>query len=220
MTPSLDWLLDQANRKLTNGMDPDVAAITRAVITELAAEGLPIGIAQAYRTKQEQDALYAIGRTRPGKIVTYAKGGKSNHNFGVAVDLFVYADGGKRAEFLAPPDPRLKRLVAAMKRYQMQWGGDWGNFPDYPHFQLYDAVNGQAKPLLGPRYPGRALYAGAKRMDRTLIRLIQKRLRLPLTGQFDGKLTHLIEQFQRQHRLTADGVIGPVTWRHLFGIRR
>ena len=94
MTPSLDWLLDQANRKLTNGMDPDVAAITRAVITELAAEGLPIGIAQAYRTKQEQDALYAIGRTRLGKIVTYAKGGKSNHNFGVAVDLFVYADGG------------------------------------------------------------------------------------------------------------------------------
>lgn len=162
----------------------------------------------------------AIGRTRPGKIVTYAKGGKSNHNFGVAVDLFVYADGGKRAEFLAPPDPRLKRLVAAMKRYQMQWGGDWGNFPDYPHFQLYDAVNGQAKPLLGPRYPGRPLYAGAKRMDRTLIRLIQKRLRLPLTGQFDRKLTQLIEQFQRQHRLTADGVIGPVTWRHLFGLQR
>ena len=50
MTPSLDWLLAQANRKLISEMDPDVVAITRAVITELAAEGLPIGIAQAYRT--------------------------------------------------------------------------------------------------------------------------------------------------------------------------
>lgn len=220
MTPSLDWLLAQANRKLTNGMDPDVAAITRTVITELAAEGLPIGIAQGFRTKQEQDDLYASGRTRPGKIVTYAKGGKSNHNFGVAVDLFVYADGGKRAEFPAPPDPRLKRIVAAMKRYQMQWGGDWGSFPDYPHFQLYDAVNGQTKPLLGPRYPGQPLYAGAKGMDRTLIRLIQKRLRLPLTGRFDQKLTQRIKQFQRQHRLAVDGIIGPVTWRHLFGARR
>ncbi|MCT4781388.1 MULTISPECIES: M15 family metallopeptidase [Exiguobacterium] len=220
MTPSLDWLLEQADRKLAKEMDPDVVAITRSVITELAAEGLPIGIAQAFRTRQEQDALYAIGRTRPGKIVTYAKGGASNHNFGVAVDLFLYADGGKRAEFLAPPDPRLQRLVRAMKQYQMQWGGDWGNFPDYPHFQLYDAVNKQPKPLLGPRYPGRPLHPAATWMDGTVIRLIQKRLRLPLTGRFDTTLTRVVKQFQQRHHLQADGVIGPVTWRHLFGADR
>ncbi|WP_404276711.1 M15 family metallopeptidase [Exiguobacterium undae] len=220
MNPSLNWLLERADRKLTKEMDPDVSAITRSVITELAAEGLPIGVAHAFRTKQEQDALFAIGRTRPGKIVTYARGGASNHNFGVAVDLFFYAAGGKRADFLAPPDPRLNRLVQAMKRYKMQWGGDWGNFPDYPHFQLYDAVNGQAKPILGPRYPGRPVHAGATGMDRTIVRLIQKRLSLPLTGLFDATLTRIVKQFQRRHQLQVDGVIGPATWRQLFGGQR
>jgi hypothetical protein len=36
------------------------------------------------RTIAEQDALYAQGRTKPGKKVTNAKGGQSYHNFGLA----------------------------------------------------------------------------------------------------------------------------------------
>lgn len=41
------------------------------------------------RTFDEQDALYAIGRTtgRTGHTVTKAKGGQSPHNFAVACDL-------------------------------------------------------------------------------------------------------------------------------------
>lgn len=38
------------------------------------------------RTFEEQDALYAQGRTKPGAIVTWVKGGGSYHNYGLAVD--------------------------------------------------------------------------------------------------------------------------------------
>lgn len=33
-----------------------------------------------YRSSEEQDKLYAQGRTAPGRIVTNARGGKSKHN--------------------------------------------------------------------------------------------------------------------------------------------
>ena len=41
--------------------------------SECAREGLKIGISECVRTVAEQDALYAQGRTKPGKIVTKEK---------------------------------------------------------------------------------------------------------------------------------------------------
>ncbi len=52
-----------------------------------------VRIAQGLRTFQEQDDLYAIGRTKPGKKVTNAKGGQSVHNYGFAVDIVLIIDG-------------------------------------------------------------------------------------------------------------------------------
>lgn len=40
--------------------------------------------AYVLRTFEEQEAIYAQGRTKPGKIVTNARGGQSYHNFGLA----------------------------------------------------------------------------------------------------------------------------------------
>ena len=44
------------------------------------------------RTFKEQDDLYSQGRTRPGKIVTNAKGGDSYHNYGLAIDIVLLVD--------------------------------------------------------------------------------------------------------------------------------
>ena len=57
--------------------------------------GIKIGIGECVRTKAEQDALYAKGRTAPGKIVTNAKGStySSMHQWGVAFDF--YRNDGK-----------------------------------------------------------------------------------------------------------------------------
>lgn len=45
-----------------------------------AAEGVELLIYCTKRDNNEQDELYAIGRTKPGKKVTKARGGESAHN--------------------------------------------------------------------------------------------------------------------------------------------
>ncbi len=47
------------------------------------------------RTNAEQNELYAQGRTKPGKVVTFAKGGQSMHNYGLAIDVVLIVDGKK-----------------------------------------------------------------------------------------------------------------------------
>ena len=56
--------------------------------SEFAKEkyGLDVGIASGGRTQQEQDDIYAQGRTKPGKIVTWTR--NSKHIGGNALDLW------------------------------------------------------------------------------------------------------------------------------------
>jgi len=143
MTLTLDWLMERANRKLNDpGMNLETVDKVREVIKEMHAQGVYIGISDpAYRSIAQQNALYAQGRTAPGKIVTNAKGGQSNHNYGVAVDLFQYSDDGNEA--IWEVDDNFKKIIAAMKAKGFKWGGDWKSFKDYPHFELYNVVDGE-----------------------------------------------------------------------------
>ena len=93
------------------------------------------------RTWAEQDALYEQGRTKPGEIVTNAKGGQSNHNFGIALDFGVfkkgrYLDGGTKAEKTVAA--AMHRTVAERlaKKHAIEWGGNWTSFKDQPHFEI------------------------------------------------------------------------------------
>ncbi len=43
--------------------------------------GITVLVTCTYRSREEQAKVYAQGRTAPGRIVTYAKPGKSKHNF-------------------------------------------------------------------------------------------------------------------------------------------
>lgn len=142
MAITLTQLLEKANVRLNNaGMKKIVADKVRFVIAEMHKQGIYVGVAQGYRSTAEQNALYAQGRTKPGKIVTNARGGSSNHNFGVAVDLFLYDDSIAKAFFGV--DARFRKVVVEMKKQGFDWGGEWVSFYDAPHFELYDAVRGQ-----------------------------------------------------------------------------
>src|SRR3990167_7492221 len=46
----------------------------------LTNTGITVLITCTYRSNKEQEALYAQGRTKPGRIVTRARGGQSKHN--------------------------------------------------------------------------------------------------------------------------------------------
>lgn len=100
------------------------------------------------RTHAEQDALYAQGRTGPGKVVTWVKGGGSYHNYGMAVDIVLLIDRDGNGTFEtaswdvvkdwdADGTPDWQEIVAVFERYEWQWGvfNRRGKRIDLPHFQ-------------------------------------------------------------------------------------
>lgn len=132
MTIGLKELLEKADKKLA-GVHPVVAAKARQLISLSYKEGINVIITQGLRTIEEQNELYAQGRTRPGKIVTNAKGGYSYHNFGLAFDFALLNDDGSVSWNV---NEKWKRVGTLGKQLGLEWGGDWKDFKDYPHFQL------------------------------------------------------------------------------------
>ena len=101
----------------------------------LRLAGRPI-ITECFRSAKRQDELYAQGRTTPGDIVTYKRGGESNHNVlpSVALDVaFVLADGSVSWSGLLLS--KFARLMKAAEA-RVHWGGDWPGFQDRPHFEV------------------------------------------------------------------------------------
>ena len=102
------------------------------LIARLAAQGVTVEAVQGLRTAQEQNDLYAKGRTKPGPKVTNAKAWQSNHCYGLAVDLCPFVNG--------KPDWNAPRKVwdsigTEAERLHLEWGGRW-KFRDLPHVQL------------------------------------------------------------------------------------
>ncbi|WP_287907517.1 LysM peptidoglycan-binding domain-containing protein [Acinetobacter sp.] len=97
-------------------------------------------IVQDYRTYAQQDAIYAEGRTKPGKIRTKAKGGQSNHNFALAVDVLpVWEDGNLHITGKGVDEKNvsiLKKIANIGKANGLAWGGDWKSIYDPMHFEL------------------------------------------------------------------------------------
>lgn len=125
------------NEQRLSLLHPVLSIRARCMIALCAQAGIPVLVTQAFRTWEEQDALYAKGRTvQPrGKkyIVTNAKGGQSYHNFGLAFDIVVLDAIGK-----ADWDTTHRTWTRAGeigKSVGLEWGGDWRTFKDMPHFQ-------------------------------------------------------------------------------------
>jgi peptidoglycan L-alanyl-D-glutamate endopeptidase CwlK len=112
---------------------PALASAVRAMIADLSAKGLIVEVVQGMRTFAEQDELYAKGRTKPGEIVTQARGGESNHNYGLAVDVCPFTND--KPDWNAPLSA-WAAIGAAAEKHGLEWGGQWKKFIDKPHVQL------------------------------------------------------------------------------------
>ena len=130
-------------------LHPKVRDEVKALI-EKAEAGLParmaVRIVQGLRTIEEQDALYAQGRTKPGPIVTKAKGGSSYHNYGTAFDFAIVEDTDGNGSFNDLSwDIRRDNdkdgtadwleVVKVFEAAGWFWGGRWSSLKDYPHLQ-------------------------------------------------------------------------------------
>ena len=112
---------------------PKVLEATQATITEAKARGLNVALHCGLRIPEQQDALYAMGRTKPGSVVTNAQGYESWHCLGLAVDIVFRDDKGN---WTWNDKCAWHELGATGKIFGFSWGGDWTRFPDLPHFQI------------------------------------------------------------------------------------
>lgn len=98
-------------------------------------------ITQGVRTAEEQNKLYQQGRTAPGAIVTNCDGYKLKSNHQVKPDGFGYAgDIAVLMNNKVTWEERYYKEIAMtarilMQKYNVEWGGDWKNFKDLPHFE-------------------------------------------------------------------------------------
>lgn len=124
------------------GLHPCVLVATQLLIEHCFNRGVQILITQGLRTIAEQDALYAQGRTKPGAIVTNARGGYSYHNYGFAIDFALLLPNGSSVSWDTRMDGNNNQIadwqevVKEAKALGFEWGGDWTSFKDYPHFQM------------------------------------------------------------------------------------
>ena len=120
------------------GLHIKAQRLAREFLTKAANVPYVVRIISGTRTYAEQDDLYAKGRWGgpPGPKVTRAKGGQSNHNFGIAWDVAMF-ENGRYMNGDAPQDEPAYRDLAGQALVEgLEWGGAWKNYPDPPHYQL------------------------------------------------------------------------------------
>ncbi len=143
MAPSslqLSDRVDDRSEKVIATLLSEVQPYARALVTKAAQHGITIKIISGLRTYDEQNELFAQGRTKPGRIVTRARAGFSNHNFGIAFDIGVF-EGTKYLD----ESPKYKAAGILGMDLGLEWGGNWKTIVDQPHFQLRPKWAGDIK---------------------------------------------------------------------------
>lgn len=110
---------------------PRTAARAALFKEECRKAGHDIIFTSTYRDVESQNALYAQGRTAPGKKVTNARGGDSFHQYRVAFDFVPVVNGVA----IWSDDVAWAACGAIAKRMGLEWGGYWDGFKDKPHCQ-------------------------------------------------------------------------------------
>ncbi|WP_420810407.1 M15 family metallopeptidase [Halobacillus ihumii] len=129
------------DEKTPSELNPAVEEGKQHLVNQAAEQGIDVVITDGLRTKQEQDALYAQGRSAEGRIVTYASGGESYHNYGLAIDFALRLDNGdviwdRNHDGNDNGQSDWMEVVEIAKGLGFEWGGDWKSFKDYPHLQM------------------------------------------------------------------------------------
>ncbi|MEA2141890.1 MAG: hypothetical protein QOI64_320 [Solirubrobacteraceae bacterium] len=71
------------------------------------------------------------------------------------------------------------------------------------------------RPAVSRSKDGSSVRVASKIARGSEVESLQRRLGLPVDGDFGARTASAVKRFQRRHGLTADGVVGPATWRAL-----
>ena len=236
--------MDKASAERLAKVHPVLGKKVAQLIANCADRGIEVRVVQGLRTFAEQDKLYnqpwdKKDNDGDGKVderdekVTNARGGFSNHNYGLATDVCPFKNNKPDWNDLAA----FKIISVEAKKLGLESGADW-KFVDRPHVQLKGLSVKECQYF----YKKGGIQAVWNRMSELLrgapantftpsaedllefgdiggaVRQLQQQLislgfMFPheLDGNF-GKITkNAVIGFQRQHRLTADGIVRPGT---------
>ena len=135
---SFGELDSRSERNLTTLQVPAQQQV-REFMAELSAAGFEftVKILSGTRTYAQQNAIFAKGRFgNPGPRVTNARGGFSNHNFGIAWDIGIF-DGGEYFNGDTQREVNAYANVAGIVDLTgLEWGGNWTSLKDRPHYEV------------------------------------------------------------------------------------
>ncbi len=122
-------------------LHPNLQPIFTRFMAACAQAGLNILVTCTWRSNEEQNELYAQGRTKPGKIVTRARAGQSAHNYTVggkpaskAFDIVPLVNG--KPCWDAKNEAWAKAGKIGMDLGLLWYGRPGAPFKEFPHFQL------------------------------------------------------------------------------------
>lgn len=131
-------VFEARSERMIAGLHLAAQAGARRLLALAADAGLIARLVSGTRSYSEQDRLHGQGRYgNPGPRVTNARGGRSNHNFGIAWDVALFdAEGSYLNGDTAEEVGEYRRLGELARPLGLEWGGDWKSLPDVPHYQL------------------------------------------------------------------------------------
>lgn len=137
--------LDEITVKRIKTLHPkireEVLEMYTYVNEKLLGKGVRLRFAYAYRSPEEQDKLF---KQKPK--VTNSKAWQSIHQYGLAFDIvllydldgngtFETASWDMKKDFDKDGIADWMEVTNYFKSKGFEWGGDWKNFKDAPHFQ-------------------------------------------------------------------------------------
>jgi peptidoglycan LD-endopeptidase CwlK len=142
-----------SSRKITD-CHPVLQPLVQSFLENCTRAGVDVIVTCTWRSPEEQEALYAQGRTRPGKIVTNARAGQSAHNYtlnglpaALAIDVVPLRNGkpvwglsGDGIDDNPADDERddlelWQRVRKAGEDAGLESASRWTSFREWPHLQ-------------------------------------------------------------------------------------
>ncbi len=134
------------------------------LLSNLDAQKQEFFVTSGFRSFAEQEVLYQQGRTTKGSIVTNAKPGQSNHNYGIAVDLTYDANQAQAGLQPTWERERYKVLAVEAPKVGLESGYGW-KFADAPHIEMPLAKHGITLAMLKAKHDQGGIAAVWKYLD-------------------------------------------------------
>ena len=118
------------SRKLTD-LTPEMQKLYLAFDAHMRGAGIDYIVTCTRRTQEEQDALWEIGRTKPGRKVTWTR--NSYHLTGKAFDIVIMENGKPEWQVENPDWMRAGEIGESIG---LEWAGRFKRCKEFPHFQI------------------------------------------------------------------------------------